>query len=39
MMTSMVSNSGSEVDSEDTDGELLEAMGIFEPDDPVERVK
>ena len=32
------SNSGSEVDSEDADGGLLEAMGIFEPNDPVERV-
>ena len=33
------SNSGSEVDSEDADGGLLEAMGIFEPDNPIERVK
>ena len=33
------SNSGSEADSEDTDGELLEAMGIFELDDPIERVE
>ena len=33
------SNSGSEADSEDADGELLEAMGIFEPDDPIERAE
>ena len=33
------SNSGSEADSEDADGGLLEEMGIFEPDDPIERVE